>query len=43
MDEVKRGVMLEEVRASNVQWILTEVGLRGEVEDGIVVVIGNDV
>lgn len=42
LDEEQRAVMLEEVRASGVQWILTEVGERGDVEDGTVVVMGGD-
>jgi hypothetical protein len=42
LDKEQRAVMLEEVRASGVQWILTEVGLRGDVADGTVVVMGSD-
>lgn len=40
LDTAQRIVMLEEIRASAVQWILTEVGLRGDVADGTVVVVG---
>ena len=40
LDKPKRAAMLEEIRTSGVQWILTEVGLRGDVEDGTIVVVG---
>jgi len=40
LDDEQRAAMLEEVRASGVQWIITEVGQRGDVADGTVVVMG---
>lgn len=42
LDKPQRAAMLEEIRSSGVQWILTEVGLRGDVEDGTIVVVGKE-
>ncbi len=42
LDKVQRAALLEEVSNSDVQWIMTEVGIRGDAGDALVVVMGSD-